>query len=37
VIQAVTLIYCVLVLGLNALVDIAYLAVNPKFRQAVAR
>ncbi len=28
VIQAVALVYCVLVLGINALVDVAYLAVN---------
>ena len=32
VIQAVALIYCVLVLGINAVVDVAYLAVNPRLR-----
>ncbi len=36
-IQAVTLIYCVLVLAINALVDVAYLAVNPRLRLAGAR
>jgi ABC-type dipeptide/oligopeptide/nickel transport system permease component len=36
VIQAVALIYCVLVLGINALVDIAYLSVNPRLRLAGA-
>ncbi len=34
VIQAVALIYCVLVLAINALVDVAYLAVNPRLRLA---
>ncbi len=34
VIQAVALIYCVLVLGINAVVDVAYLAVNPRLRLA---
>ncbi|TAK46942.1 MAG: ABC transporter permease [Xanthobacteraceae bacterium] len=34
VIQAVALIYCVLVLGINAAVDVIYLAVNPKLRFA---
>ncbi len=37
VIQAVALIYCVLVLGINAVVDVAYLAVNPRLRLAGAR
>jgi peptide/nickel transport system permease protein len=37
VIQAVALVYCVLVLGINALVDVAYLAVNPRLRLAGAR
>ena len=37
VIQAVALIYCVLVLGINALVDVAYLAVNPRLRLAGGR
>ncbi len=36
VIQAVALVYCVLVLGINALVDVAYLAVNPRLRLATA-
>jgi peptide/nickel transport system permease protein len=36
VIQAVALVYCVLVLGINALVDVAYLAVNPRLRLAAA-
>ena len=36
VIQAVALVYCVLVLGINALVDVAYLAVNPRLRLASA-
>jgi len=36
VIQAVALIYCVLVLAINALVDVAYLAVNPRLRLAAA-
>jgi ABC-type dipeptide/oligopeptide/nickel transport system permease component len=34
VIQAVALLYCVLVLAINALVDVAYLAVNPRLRLA---
>ncbi|WP_342358982.1 ABC transporter permease [Terrarubrum flagellatum] len=34
VIQAVALIYCILVLAINAVVDIAYLAANPKLRLA---
>ncbi len=34
VIQAVALVYCVLVLGINAVVDVVYLAVNPKLRVA---
>jgi len=34
VIQAVALVYCVLVLGLNALVEVLYLVVNPKLRAA---
>jgi ABC-type dipeptide/oligopeptide/nickel transport system permease component len=37
VIQAVALVYCMLVLGINALVDVAYLAVNPRLRLAGAR
>lgn len=32
VIQAVALIYCILVLGINAVVDVIYLAVNPRLR-----
>ena len=36
VIQAVALIYCVLVLGINAAVDVAYLAVNARLRLAEA-
>ncbi|MCP8937945.1 ABC transporter permease [Alsobacter sp. SYSU M60028] len=32
VIQAVGLVYCVLVLGINAAVDVLYLAVNPRLR-----
>ncbi len=36
VIQAVALIYCILVLGINAVVDVAYLAVNPRLRMAGA-
>ena len=36
-IQAIALIYCVLVLSINALVDVAYLAVNPKLRLGMAR
>lgn len=32
IIQAVALVYCVLVLGINAAVDALYLAVNPKLR-----
>lgn len=36
-IQGVALIYCVLVLAINALVDVAYLAVNPKLRLGTAR
>jgi ABC-type dipeptide/oligopeptide/nickel transport system permease component len=36
VIQAVALIYCMLVLGINALVDVAYLVVNPRLRLAGA-
>ena len=32
VIQAVALIYCILVLGINAVVDVVYLAVNPRLR-----
>jgi peptide/nickel transport system permease protein len=35
VIQTVALVYCVLVLLINALVDVAYLAINPKLRLAV--
>lgn len=35
-IQAVALVYCVLVLAINALVDVAYLAVNPRLRLAGA-
>lgn len=31
-IQAVSLVYCVLVLGINAIVEVAYLAINPRFR-----
>lgn len=34
VIQAVGLVYCVLVLGINAVVDVVYLAVNPRLRSA---
>lgn len=34
VIQAVGLVYCVLVLGINAIVDVVYLAANPKLRVA---
>lgn len=34
VIQAVALVYCVLVLCLNALVDVLYLLVNPRLRAA---
>ena len=36
-IQAIAMVYCILVLAINALVDIAYLAVNPKLRLAGAR
>ena len=35
-IQAVALVYCVLVLGINALIEVAYLAVNPKLRSSPA-
>lgn len=34
VIQAVGLVYCMLVLGINAIVDVVYLAANPKLRVA---
>jgi peptide/nickel transport system permease protein len=34
VIQAVALVYCLLVLGINALVDVLYLVINPKLRSA---
>ncbi|MET0606634.1 MAG: ABC transporter permease [Beijerinckiaceae bacterium] len=34
VIQAVALIYCVLVLAINAIVDVAYLSANPRLRFA---
>ncbi len=37
VIQAVALVYCVLVLGINAVVDVAYMAVNPRLRLAGSR
>lgn len=36
VIQVVALVYCVLVLGINAVVDVAYLVVNPRLRLAQA-
>jgi peptide/nickel transport system permease protein len=34
VIQAVALVYCVLVLAINAIVDVVYLAANPRLRTA---
>jgi peptide/nickel transport system permease protein len=34
VIQATALVYCVLVLGINATVDVLYLIANPKLRTA---
>ncbi len=37
VIQTVALLYCILVLGVNALVDILTIAINPKLRLAEQR